>query len=95
MSSDYTPIVVAIALSLYTFNVDPTTRATAIYEYFEGDCMELEDLITVLLEKPHLIATELPYPSAKIYVDQALKRYGEEAKKRAEGERLAFDYIKR
>jgi hypothetical protein len=34
--------------------------------------------------------TELPYPTAKLYVQQALERYGEEAARRAAAEEIGI-----
>ena len=79
---DFSPIEVAIALSLYGFNVSPMERAKAIYDFFEGDCAELDTLVWILRERVAFVATELDYPSAEVYVSHALERYGAEAKER-------------
>ena len=79
----YTPIEVAIALSLYFFNVGATERAHQIYRHFDGNCMEMVELRDILENRAANTATELPYPSAVVYVDQALERYGAEAAERA------------
>jgi len=83
METNWRPIEVAIALSLYGYNVSPGERAEAIYSYFGGQCAEPEDLLRIM-ETPRLAfaATELAPPSAKIYVEEALMRYGLEARER-------------
>jgi hypothetical protein len=71
------PIDIAVALSLYAYNVAPFTRAQAVYDHFDGDCAEPDDLIRAV--SSGYAATELAPPSAAVYVDQALAKYGEEA----------------
>ncbi len=79
----FSPIEVAIALSLYAYNVRPGERAQKIYDHFRGDCAELDDLFYVAHEQAAFAATELAYATAKVYVSHALERYGEEARRRA------------
>ncbi len=79
----YTPIEVAIALSLYNYNVSPQQRAQAIYNHFKGHCAEMVDLERILV-KPGYAPTELAFPSAKVYVQHALGMYGVEARQRVE-----------
>lgn len=74
------PIDVAVALSLYDFLVCDTARAKAIYKHFDGNCAEMSNLIAIM--KGRNAATELAPPSAKVYVDQAVTMYGEEAVRR-------------
>lgn len=81
-SAEYKPIEVATALSLYAYNVSSGKRALEIYEHFKGDCMEIDDLVDLLEKRGAYVATELPFPSAEIYVQHALKVYGEEARRR-------------
>jgi len=76
------PIVVAVALSLYGFNVSPVERAQKLYDHFEGACAELSDLITILSDRGQFAATELAMPTALVYVEHAMERYGEEAAQR-------------
>ena len=76
-------IVVAIAVSLYGFNVSASERAERIYEHFGGACMDVHDLVELLDNRGKFAATELPYPSAKVYVEHAMARYADEAYQRA------------
>lgn len=78
----YTPIEVAVALSLYAYNVDAGTRAHRLYDHFQGACLDSDDMIDLLQRKSAYAATELPYPTAKVYVEHALARYGQEARER-------------
>lgn len=78
----YTPIEVAIALSLYAYNVSPGVRSEKLYDHFDGNCAELVELASVLDFREAYAATEFAYPTAKVYVDHALEHYGEEAKRR-------------
>jgi hypothetical protein len=79
----FTPIEVAVALSLYGYNVSPSERAQKLYDHFDGACMDVEDLERAM-ESARLVfaMTELPLPTAKVYVQHALERYGMEAKRR-------------
>ena len=56
------PIIVAIALSLYAYNVDAGTRADKLYKHFDGACLELDELVRILMT-PYA-ATALPQPTA-------------------------------
>jgi len=82
LAGDLTPLDIAVALSLYQYNISPNACAQAIYDYYDGHCMELVDLI-IAVKHGHA-ATELPAPSAKQYVRMAIAQYGEEAKSRNE-----------
>lgn len=85
MDEHWRPIEVAMALSLYGYNVSPGERAWKIHKHFAGDCAEPEDLLAIM-ETPRLAfaATELAAPSAAVYIEQALDRYGQEARERCE-----------
>lgn len=74
------PMVIAIALSLYGYNVGPYERAKKLYDHFGGDCMEIDDLVTIMnSSRLAFAATELPYPTAEVYIVHALEKYGREA----------------
>lgn len=88
--AEYSPIVVAIALSLYAYNVSAQERAEKLYRHFDGNCLEMDDMNRLLVDASACAATGLPYPTAKVYVQHALERYGEEAAKRALCEETAF-----
>ena len=79
------PIVVLIAVSLYTYNVSPADRITKLIEHFGGECMEAHELFAILDgdRRARWWATELPFPTAKVYADHAMERYGAEALERA------------
>ena len=96
MSKDkknFSPMMVAIALSLYRFNVAPIQRAKKIYAHFEGACMEINELADLMVDRKGFEATELPFPSAEVYVAHALEHYGEEAKHRVAVESQAIQLI--
>lgn len=75
----FSAVAVGVALSLYAYNVSPSDRAKRLYDHFKGACMDLEDLERILDSRVGYAMTELPLPSAKVYVQQALETYGEEA----------------
>ena len=83
MNAAYSPLEVAIALSLYAYNVSVAQRAKKLWDCFDGDCMELPEIIDILLARPAYIATELPLPTASAYVQHALELYGSQARQRA------------
>lgn len=79
----YSPLEVAVAMSLYSYNVSPYERVMAVHRHFKGKCMEPEDLFEILHGyRLAFAATELPAQSAEVYVQHALARYGEEARAR-------------
>lgn len=83
MNNVYSPVAVGIALALYGFNVSPLDRARRLYDHFQGECMELDELVRVL-DGPRLAyaMTELPLATARVYLQHALETYGEEALQR-------------
>jgi hypothetical protein len=84
--SNPSPIVVGIALALYRYNVSPYERAKKLYDHFNGDCAELDELIWLVDQD----LTAMALPSAKVYVDHAMETYVEEALMRVSV--LPFDY---
>jgi hypothetical protein len=89
----YSPLDVAVALSLYNYNVSPRERAQKIYDHFKGNCAELGDLVHCCTYNNGFIATALAAPSAAVYVGHALAKYGEEAKNRNRINLSAWDEI--
>lgn len=89
---NYSPIEVATALSLYGYNVPGLERAQRLFDHFQGNCMDLGELVFIL-STPMLAfaATELPFPTAEVYVQHALERYGAEAKERVDVNRIPED----
>lgn len=85
----YPPITVAVALSLYGYNVPPIERARKLYDHFDGACWEVEELVDTLLNRKGYEATELPFPTANVYVQHALERYGREASTRVTMNKVA------
>ena len=68
-------LVIAVALSWYAFNVSATERARRLHAHFHGDCMDMGDLVDVLVKRGECFATEFPYPTALAYVRDALRAY--------------------
>ncbi|NIT58419.1 MAG: hypothetical protein GWN00_19985 [Aliifodinibius sp.] len=82
MIDEHSAMVTAVALSLYRYNVAPIVRAQKLYDHFVGNCMEMDELVHTLINMRGFEATELPFPTARVYIEQALERYGEEAQQR-------------
>lgn len=76
-------LVVAVALSLYGYNVAPHVRADALWRQFEDEFSEYEALLKYM-HRPGMIATELPAHQAQAYVANALEVYGAQAAQRVE-----------
>lgn len=82
-------LVVFVALSLYGYNVSPLKRAQDLVDHFEKrglPCSELEVLLEIFLDPHHnqFLGTTLAAPTAEIYVEQAMERYGKEAEERVQ-----------
>ena len=78
----YSPIEVAISLSLYAYNVSAVERARRIHDRLRGDCAGMDELVRIMSDYSGYAATELSYPSAAVYVQQALDECGEAASQR-------------
>lgn len=76
------PLVVCTAVSLYGYNVSPTTQAQRLYDHFKGQCMEVDDMEELFVRRRQVWATELPAPTAKVYIEHAMAAYGKEAAER-------------
>ena len=85
---DYEPIEVAVALSLYGFNVSQGERAEKLYKHFDGDCAEPEDLLRRMTD---MLAFTLP--TAEVYVIQALEKYGQAARDHVRVNRMHIDDV--
>lgn len=81
-------LTVGIALSLYAYNVSPVDRATALFQHFNGNCMELDDMVELFVRRGAYAMTKLPFPTAVIYLQQALEKYGAEARNRVTSQLL-------
>lgn len=87
--TEYSPLAVAIALSLYGYNVSPHERAQKLYDHFKGACAEVDELADILVRHCGYEATTLAQPTARVYVQHALDRYGQEACSRIYAENFA------
>lgn len=85
---DQDPLVVAVALSLWGYNVSPGRRAEQLIAETNGECGDMEDLLRIMQRHGNAV-TELDIPTAEVYVQQALVRYGDEARRRVEAGRRA------
>ena len=79
-SQTYSPIEVAVAMSLYSYNVCAADRGAKLYNHFKGHCADLYWIVHTLSFGGAYAATELAMPTAAMYVQHALERYGEEAR---------------
>ena len=75
-------LIGATAMALYAYNVSPGERAEKLYHHFKGACAEPAELLRWV--DHHSWATEMPWPTAKVYLAHALERYGNEARRRVE-----------
>lgn len=85
------PIVVAIALVLYQYNVDHDVKAAAILSRDGGedkhDPGTREQLTTLIASSGSYVVNMLPWPWAVCYVADAMAEYAKEAQARADLER--------
>lgn len=79
------PLVSAMAMSLYQFNIGRFSRADALYQHFNGDCAEMSELLELVDSKNW--ATNMAAPTAAVYLRHAIERYGDEAWARVEANR--------
>lgn len=88
---EHEPIVVAIALVLYQYNVDHDVKAAAILSRDGGedkhDPGTRKQLTALLASSGSYVVNMLPWPWAIYYVADAMAEYGEEAQARADLER--------
>lgn len=84
-------LVAATAMSLYIYNVSPGERAERIFHYFNGECAEPNELLD-LVDKAFW-ATHMAFPTAKVYLEQAMLRYGDEARERCRIESMSIEEI--
>ena len=75
-------IIEHVAVSLYQYNISPSERAQKLWDHFDGDCAEPDELLRLVDSKNW--ATEMAYPTAKVYLEHAIERYGMEASKRVQ-----------
>ncbi len=76
------PLVNAMAMSLYAYNINTFERADALYRHFKGNCAEMSELCWMVDSKNW--ATEMAGPTAALYLEHAIARYGDEAWTRVE-----------
>ena len=77
-----TRLTACVAMSLYQFNVNPMARAEKLYKEFDGQCAEMDEML-LLVDYKHW-ATQMAMPTAKMYLEHALERYGFEARQRVD-----------
>ncbi len=87
------PLVVAVALARYSYNVSPGERAEKLYEHFEGQCAEPDDLLRVMLTDKMFMTTELAPPTGAVFVNHALERYADEAARHVQINRAGSPHL--
>jgi len=75
-------LVAATAMSLYKYNVSPGVRAEKLYEHFSGCCAEPDELLEHV--DNFNWATAMAAPTAVVYLQHAMDRYGREAEERVQ-----------
>ena len=73
------PLVVAVALARYSYNLSPGERAEKLYEHFEGNCAEPDELLRIMMTDKMFMTTELAPPTGAVFVNHALETYADEA----------------
>ncbi len=79
------PIVTAVALALYGYNVSPLERARKMAEHLEVD---IQSTTEILCRSTAYAATELDPMAASVYVCHAMEKYGEEAANRVKSNNM-------
>ena len=77
-----------IAVSLYQYNVNSFERADKIFQHFNGECADMHELVRLVDHKNW--ATEMALPTAKLYLQHALDRYGVEATERRRSNEMSI-----
>lgn len=75
-------LVAAVAMSLYIYNVSSAERSQKIIDHFSGRCVDLYEMRCLVGN--HHWATDMALPTALIYMQHAMDRYGEEAEERVQ-----------
>lgn len=76
-------LIAATAMSLYIYNVSADKRAEKLYHHFADQglpCGDPDDFLR-WVDMPYW-ATEMPAPTALVYLEHAVTRYGAEAEDR-------------
>lgn len=84
-------LTAAVAMSLYQYNVAPHEKAGKLTEHFNRSCADFDDL--VYLVESRNWATEMAMPTAEVFLQHALDRYGQEAKHRVEINLKAYQAV--
>lgn len=79
------PMVQAIAVSLYMYNVNSASRAEKLWVHFDGACADPDELQR-MVDSPYW-ATEMAFPTAARYLYDAIEHYGSESWSRVEANR--------
>jgi hypothetical protein len=74
------PLTAAMAMSLYQYNVAPIVRAQKLFDHFRGSCAEVDELMRLADDKNW--ATAMAAPTAAVYLQHAIEKYGIEAHER-------------
>lgn len=80
------PIVTAVALALYGYNVSPLERARKMADHLEG--ADVQSMTEILCRSTAYAATELDPVAASVYVCHAMERYAGEALRRVKSNNM-------